>query len=470
MAHKKIPYKGSFALVTKFVLLLLFTIMFSYVWENFSSREMDIPYFRRGNFLVIVIYILLVYVFSNFYGAYKVGSFRVSEIIYSQILSLFFVNIVTYFQLSLIARHLIGPKPLFWMTLAQIPVVVLWAYVSNRIYFRLYPPREMILVYGSKSAVNLVYKMSLRYDKYRICTAINADDGLDAVLEKVRQYRCVIICDVHDPVRSKLLKFCFQNAIRVYLTPRMSDVITRSAETIHLFDTPLLLCRNQGIPPEQRFAKRILDLIVSSIGLLLACPFMLVTALAIKLCDGGPVLFKQDRLTVGGKVFPVYKFRSMYVDAERDGVARLASQNDDRITPVGKIIRKVRLDELPQLLNVLKGDMSIVGPRPERPEIAESYRADMPEFDFRLKVKAGLTGYAQVYGKYNTTPYDKLMMDLIYINTYSLILDLKLILMTVKILFLPESTEGVAEGALLANEMPFPHETDSEAPQQGDSK
>ena len=184
----------------------------------------------------------------------------------------------------------------------------------------------------------------------------------------------------------------------------MSEVITRSADTIHLFDTPLLLCRNQGMTLEQRIAKRCMDLLISCIGLLLASPFMIITALAIKLCDKGPVFFKQERLTIGGKIFYVYKFRSMYVDAEKDGVARLASQHDDRITPVGKIIRKVRLDELPQLLNVLKGDMSLVGPRPERPEIAAAYAEEMPEFSFRLKVKAGLTGYAQVYGKYNTTP------------------------------------------------------------------
>lgn len=464
MAQFKNRYKSTFSLFVKFFHLFIFALIYSYVWNHFCSKEMAIPYFRRGDMLVVIIYLFLMYIFSNFYGGYKIGSLRISEVIYSQILSLFFVNAITYFQLSLIARHLIDAIPLLIMTLIQIPVIVFWAYLSNRIYFRLYPPHEMILVYGSKSAVNLVYKMSLRYDKYRICTAVNADEGLDTVLEKVRHYPCVVICDVHDPIRSKLLKFCFQQSIRVYLTPRMSEVITRSADTIHLFDTPLLLCRNQGMTLEQRIAKRCMDLLISCIGLLLASPFMIVTALAIKLCDKGPVFFKQERLTIGGKIFYVYKFRSMYVDAEKDGVARLASQHDDRITPVGKIIRKVRLDELPQLLNVLKGDMSLVGPRPERPEIAAAYAEEMPEFSFRLKVKAGLTGYAQVYGKYNTTPYDKLMMDMVYINNYSLVLDLKLILMTIKILFLPESTEGVAEGAVLANE------SDLSRPQHKQSK
>ena len=131
-------------------------------------------------------------------------------------------------------------------------------------------------------------------------------------------------------------------------------------------------------------------------------------------------------------------------------MARLASENDARITPVGKLIRAIRFDELPQLLNILKGDMSIVGPRPERPEIAAQYEEEMPEFSLRLQVKAGLTGYAQVYGKYNTSPYDKLQMDLIYIANQSVAQDVKLMLATVKVLFMPESTEGVAEGKTTA--------------------
>ena len=161
----------------------------------------------------------------------------------------------------------------------------------------------------------------------------------------------------------------------------------------------------------------------------------------------------QKRLTIDGRVFEVYKFRSMIVDAEKDGVARLASKNDNRITPIGKFIRAVRLDELPQLLNILKGDMSIVGPRPERPEIAKEYEKTMPEFAYRLKVKAGLTGYAQILGKYNTTPRDKLLLDMMYIEKYSLFLDIKLMLMTIKILFMSESTEGIDEGTILPSDL-----------------
>ena len=187
---------------------------------------------------------------------------------------------------------------------------------------------------------------------------------------------------------------------------------------------------------------------------------MLLAAVAIKLYDRGPVLFKQKRYTINRKEFYVYKFRSMIVDAEKDGIARLASKNDSRITPIGSILRKTRLDELPQLFNVLKGDMSLVGPRPERPEIAVEYEKELPEFAFRLKVKAGLTGYAQIYGKYNTTPYDKLKLDLMYIQNYSFISDIKLLIVTFKIMFMKESTEGVEENQILA--MPTQENTDKE--------
>ena len=217
-----------------------------------------------------------------------------------------------------------------------------------------------------------------------------------------------------------------------------------------MFDTPLLMSRNTGLTVEQRAVKRAVDIIISLIAFIPAAPIMALVALCIKLDDGGSVFYKQKRLTKGGKEFFVYKFRSMREDAEKDGVARLAGENDDRITRVGHIIRAIRFDELPQLINILRGDMSIVGPRPERPEIAEDYEKEIPEFAYRLKAKAGLTGYAQVYGKYNTTAYDKLKLDLMYIQNYSLRLDFEIMFKTVQILFMKESTEGVEDGQVTA--------------------
>ena len=250
--------------------------------------------------------------------------------------------------------------------------------------------------------------------------------------------------------RNKILKFCFGKSIRIYVMPKISDVLIKGADQIHLFDTPILLIREYELKFEERFVKRLLDILISFLLIILTSPFMLLTAIAIKVYDRGPVFYKQIRCTRDCRDFAIIKFRSMRVDAEKDGVARLAQKNDNRITPVGKFIRMTRLDELPQLFNIFKGDMSFIGPRPERPEIMQQYLQDMPEFIYRTKVKAGLAGYAQVYGKYNTTPYDKLKLDLFYIENYSLWLDLKLMLLTLKIVFKPESTEGVENSQVTA--------------------
>ena len=188
-----------------------------------------------------------------------------------------------------------------------------------------------------------------------------------------------------------------------------------------------------------------MDIVLSGLSLIILSPVFLITAIAIKLEDRGPVFFRQERCTLYGRVFSILKFRSMIVGAEKAGVSVPATEKDPRITKVGAFIRATRIDELPQLINILKGDMSIVGPRPERVEHVEKYSREIPEFSYRLMVKGGLTGYAQVYGKYNTTAYDKLKLDLMYIQNYSLLLDIELILKTIKILFTKESTEGFSE-------------------------
>ena len=260
--------------------------------------------------------------------------------------------------------------------------------------------------------------------------------------QMMQDYDGVIIWDLHSTERNRYLKYCFAHSVRCYVSPKISDIILMGSERIHLFDTPLLVSRNMGLAVDQRAAKRVMDILISGIGIIITSPIMLIIATAVKAYDRGPVFYFQDRLTLGGKPFKICKFRSMCVDSEKNG-ARLASKHDSRITPVGHVLRNLHLDELPQLFNVFKGDMSLVGPRPERESIMLEYEKELPEFYYRLKVKAGLTGYAQVYGKYNTTPYDKLKLDLFYIENYSFLLDIKLIFMTVKIFFQKEVSEGV---------------------------
>ena len=256
---------------------------------------------------------------------------------------------------------------------------------------------------------------------------------------------------IHSHDRNIILKHCVANDITVFVIPRIGDTIMSGAHPMHMFHLPMLKVGRYTAQPEYLFVKRLVDIAVSLFALAVLSPIFIVTAIAIKATDGGPVFYKQVRLTKDGRRFHILKFRSMRVDAEKDGVARLSTgSHDDRVTPVGKVIRACRIDELPQLFNILGGSMSLVGPRAERPEIAAEYEQELPEFALRLQAKAGLTGYAQVYGKYNTTPYDKLVMDLMYIAHPSIMEDFKIMLATVKILFTPESTEGVEEGATTA--------------------
>ena len=303
-------------------------------------------------------------------------------------------------------------------------------------------------------------KMSTRNDRFVVGEAIHisadvdwdsveqagsAQAELEEIKGKINQYEGVVICDIPSHIRNLLLKYCYGKSVRTYTTPKISDILLRSAEKLHLFDTPLLLSRNVGLTFDQRFVKRLMDIVLSLAALIILSPIFIITAIAIKACDGGPVFFRQDRCTKDGRVFSIYKFRSMIVDAEKEGHSIPATDRDPRITPVGRIIRATRIDELPQILNILKGDMSIVGPRPERVEHVELYTKEIPEFLYRMKVKGGLTGYAQVYGKYNTTAYDKLKLDLMYIQNYSVMLDIEIILQTIKVLFMKESTEGFAD-------------------------
>ena len=429
-------YKRMVTFFSSVILMGFLTLLFANTWYTDYYDTIALPFYRRGNWVVIVIYTVVMYLFFRVYGGFKVGYLRRTDVLFSQVLSVFGTNLVTYLQVSLIARNFVRLAPILEMTVLELAVLVLWTVLAQKVYFVLYPPRRLIIVYGSPSAAALVTKMSMRVDKYMICESVSAVKDYAVICEKILQYDGVIIQDIPAKMRNDLVKFCFDHQLRAYITPKISDIILRGAEDIRLFDTPLLLCRNYGLTFEQRLLKRGFDLVFSITLLILLTPLMLVCAAAVKLCDGGPVLYRQKRLTLGGKPFFVYKFRSMIVNAETHG-AQLAEEHDDRITPVGRILRRFRLDELPQLFNILKGEMSVVGPRPERPEICEEYEKQFPEFRFRLHVKAGLTGYAQVTGAYDTTPYDKLRMDLMYIESYSLLKDIQIVLMTVKTAIFP---------------------------------
>lgn len=446
-------YKRIILFFAALVIIVLQVAVFWVAWHVYYNKVILMPFFRKGSWLMVAIYSILLLSFSRIFGGYRVGYYKKSDVIFSQILGIVCVNGITYLQICLLGLRFINIIPLIIMTVVNIVLIVFWSLITDILFKKMFPPRKMILLYADRSPDSLIQKMSTRKDKYQICAAINVNKGYEAVIKVIHDFEAVIIWDIPSDIRNPILKYCFGNSIRTYIMPKLSDIIIMRSDNINLFDTPLLLSRNFGLSFDQSIVKRIFDLILSSIAIVISSPIMLIVAVVIKLYDKGPVLFKQERLTLDGKVFRMYKFRSMIVDAEKDGIARLAGENDDRITPIGKFIRAMRLDELPQLFNIFAGSMSLVGPRPERPEIAQEYLKEMPEFNYRLKVKAGLTGYAQVYGFYNTTPYDKLKLDISYIESYSLWLDMKLVLLTIKIIFRKESTQGIAEGQVTAKQI-----------------
>ena len=453
---KNEKYKRIFRFACTIWIAVFQSAVFWFVWNKYYNERIDQAFALRGNWLVLGIYVLILLLFTRIYGGFKIGYQKPGNLSLSQGIAAIGTNVVMFLVIALLSRNtylttgrLISPGWLLAATAAQICGIAFFAWLLTKIYDYLFPPRNILMIYGDypESAEILAAKMDGMKEKYRVCEKVNQDIGFEKLTEKIRRYQGVVLLDVNVNLRNKLVKFCYGAAIRVYVAPNISDIILGNAENLHFFDTPLLLARNSGLSIEQKLAKRILDLLISGIGILVASPFMLITALAIKLYDGGPVFFRQARVTMGGKVFMITKFRSMIVDAEKEGHSVPATDRDPRITPVGRVIRATRLDELPQLFDIFRGDMSIVGPRPERVEHVEEYTKEIPEFCYRLKVKGGLTGYAQIYGKYNTSAYDKLKLDLMYIENYSVLLDLKLILMTVKVMFMKESTEGFTSSA-----------------------
>ena len=399
------------------------------------------------------------------------------NIIYSHALALFLVNFAAYAELVLADKTMHNPGMFLVLCIAQMAVTVLWAYLFQWIYNLIFPPRELLMIYGNRPVFKLLEKLNSRDDKYILAGAVRLERGVDYIMEQIPRYQGIVLGDLPSHERNLILKKCYDLGIRVYIIPKISDILVRSSSDLRLFDTPILLSRNDGLQVDQLFFKRILDIVSAGVLLLLSSPFFIIVALAIHFEDKGPVFYRQKRLTRDGEIFDILKFRTMRTDAEKDGIARLAGEHDDRITRVGHILRSTRLDELPQVLNILHGEMSMVGPRPERPEIAAEYEKEIPEFSMRLKVKAGLTGYAQIYGMYNTTPYDKLKLDLSYIRNYSFFQDLKLILMTPKIMFMKEKTEGIEEGQTTASLQTsiydtnyFPPEADNPVNSVGEKK
>lgn len=438
--------------VCELLLAVIVTVMFFWVWYRFAEKNNQTGHLLGyGNLLMSAgIYFALYIIIGRPLKAFRIGVDRKANLLASQVLTLFSVDALeTLISCAITGQFRFFPAFLWRYVLlffVQGLTACLLIIPMVDLYRHIFPALRILEIHKDASGHKREF-MNDRPDKYHVAESISSDEGLDAIFKRTEtgDFDAVLINDIPSEIKNDILKECFNRDIRVYFTPKISDIIGKNSEEINLFDTPLYLCRNNGIGMAQRVIKRTCDILFSLIGLVLTSPILVGTAIAIKSEDGGPVFFKQERTTIGGRTFMIIKFRSMIVDAEKDGRPHPAGDRDPRITKVGRVIRPTRIDELPQLINILKGEMSIVGPRPERVEHMRKYTGEIPEFVYRLKVKGGLTGPAQVFGKYNTDALNKLKMDLAYITNYSILLDLQILFETVKILAQKESTEGFSE-------------------------
>lgn len=434
--------------VLKGIHLLTSVVLFALCWYAAYYSEAAM---QSSGGLVVALYTVMFLVLLNIYRSYAVGFSRVSELIYSQVLSDIIAAGIVYAVACATWLKILNPLTLILMLIAQGVFDAGWCLIANRIYFQIHQPKCAVVVYRKEEDLRKLQEIRYFTSKFDVQKYIkNPSDDYGELLREIEGFKVVFVVGIPATLRNSVAKYCVENAVQGYIVPHVGDIIMAGAQHMLMFSVPVMRVRRAEPRAEYLIVKRLIDIFVSIIALVILSPVMLVTALLIHHYDDGPVFYKQVRLTRDGRCFEILKFRSMKVNAEKDGVARLASEHDVRITPVGKVIRACRIDELPQLINILMGDMTIVGPRPERPEIAAQYEKEMPAFSLRLQVKAGLTGLAQVYGRYNTEPYDKLQMDLMYINQMSFATDFKLMLATVKILFMKESTSGIADGQTTA--------------------
>ena len=399
---------------------------------------------KQVSVLVILVYSIIFYTLCLQLDGFRSSIMRITELIYSQIIAVALTDICAALGIWMLSIHFPNLFPGLLCLVGQCAIIPIICWMEYNSYYKNHRPQRTLIVYDVRQGMeNLVsaYGMEKRFEiigVQPIEEALGDSTSFD-------QAEVVFLCGIHSSERNQILKECMYRDLQVYIIPRIGDILMSGAEQMHMFHLPMLRSRRYQPMSEYRTIKRTLDIIFSGIALILFSPIMLVTAAAIK-TDGGPVFYRQTRLTLNGKKFKILKFRSMCVDAEKITGAVLSTGKDDpRITKVGRFIRACRIDEMPQLINIFKGDMSIVGPRPERPEIAEVIEKHLPEFRLRLQAKAGLTGYAQVYGKYNTTPYDKLLMDLMYLSCATLFMDLRIAIETLRILFDKRSTEGLDE-------------------------
>lgn len=432
-------FGGAIMALCKLVIIAAVVYSFLYLILHYYPET---DFWFKGYFAFVFLYVVLYLTISASYKCYQIGTLRLRELLFAFLVALVLSNFIMYFVLCLAAKMMLSIWPITILALIQWGVGALLYTGADRLYAFLNPTRSAVVICSDdKHELPLFSKLTASKERYNICAVHCEKDGVEEIKEQIAPYSTVFLGEVSRELRIEMTDYCFENNKRLIVTPSIDEIIFHSAHETFIGDSLMYQCRDRAFSLEQLFMKRLMDLVFSLLGIVLTSPIMLVSAIIVKVQDGGPVLFRQLRYTRNLEAFTLLKFRSMVTDAEKDG-PRFAVPGDERITRYGRFMRATRIDELPQFFNVLRGDMSLVGPRAERIENVDYYLELMPEFRYRMKVKAGLTGYAQIYGKYNTSFQDKLKMDMLYIENCSLISDLQLLFLTVRVLFTRESTEG----------------------------
>lgn len=428
----------SLANILIYVVIMLVILMTCYINYFF--------YYKNGYTVFVLLYSILFLFFGRLFDCFNLGDTTTTDLFISHSLTLLFCNFFIYVVLCLITLRIIPLWPFLIMQVLGMGLAAVLLKSENKFLRSEFLPLKLICIYGENhddliGKLNNVHDLSMSIVKKMHIKDVNYKD-IDVLF---RDIDGIVTLDIHHPDKKKLFKACYKKRLMIYDLPSITDMLIASGEVLHMVDSPIIKVNKFGPNQAERIVKRFIDFLGSFVLLVITSPIMLATAIAIKVNDKGDIFYKQSRLTKDGKEFKIIKFRSMIMNAEKNTGAVFAKENDDRITKVGKVIRKFRIDELPQLINILLGDMSFVGPRPERIEIYDEITKTMPEFDYRLCVKAGLTGYAQIYGKYNTPLRDKLLLDLYYVEKFSLVEDIKLLILTLKVVFKPEAAEGVKD-------------------------
>lgn len=434
-------FESTLWLAIKFVLYFLLLSIFIIVLGKENSGLTRLSRMLGTTIFVFVVVGLLL---LSVYGTFDVGRRKSKPIIYSLSLAVICTDVIAYLQVMIMRTNtdihefrLRGGKLLVLAMILQILIIIIFTYAGNALFFAIHEPEKCCVITSCQESLDTIAYAIGRFRKqYRIDSIV--DYRCTDIEPYIKGSDTVFIYDIPAERRLMIMRLCYKHKVNVYFNPYLEDIMEVNAKHYVLDDVYLFNKNNKTLTMEQRIIKRLLDIGLSLFLGVLTSPLWICGAIAVKLYDGGPVFFKQKRATIHGKEFDVYKLRTMKVNVENYSVKK----DDDRITKPGAILRRTRIDELPQLLNVLKGDMTFVGPRPEMIKNVQNYTAELPEFRYRLRVKAGLTGYAQISGKYNTTPRDKLIMDMMYIEQFSVLRDIQLILQTAVVLLKSDSTEA----------------------------